>query len=97
MQLFVLSNHCKSEAHCATCRDLEGDGRRWRKNLTKYFLLPDDNIDFECPYGKKWNNGAVPQGRMAAARPRIASAAVQISDLATPPAGGCNTCGRKKK
>lgn len=55
MQLFVLTNHCKAKVHCKTCRNREG-GRPWRTSLKKMFQLPDDNVDFECPWGEQWNS-----------------------------------------
>jgi hypothetical protein len=54
MQLFVITAHCTSRLHCRVCRNKEG-GRIWRQSLAKNFTLPDNNIDFECPYGLQWN------------------------------------------
>ena len=45
---FFESTHCKSKAHCATCRDLE-NGRKWRINVNG-----ENNPDFECPVGLPW-------------------------------------------
>lgn len=57
---FVDTIHCMSKAHCNTCRNKEG-GRPWRKGLTSLFVLPDDKVDFECPYGKDWGDSQGPQ------------------------------------
>jgi len=54
MQLFVLTAHCKSRAHCQTCRDLAG-GRKWRESLAENFELPNNQVDFTCPYDVPWN------------------------------------------
>lgn len=53
MQLFVTTVHCTSKLHCKTCRNKDG-GRNWRQSLSKNFELPDNNVDFECPYGLQW-------------------------------------------
>ena len=45
---FFESIHCKSKAHCKTCRNLNG-GQKWRIAVNG-----EVNPDFECPYGKKW-------------------------------------------
>ncbi len=58
---FTDTIHCLSRAHCNTCRNLEG-GRTWRKSLTSLFVLPDEKVDFECPYGKKWEETTQPKG-----------------------------------
>ena len=50
---FIKSIVCTSELHCKTCRSLEG-GKEWREALSKNFKLPDDEIDFECPFNKPW-------------------------------------------
>ena len=61
MQLFVLTLHCQSHAHCRVCRNLKG-GRAWRKSIAKSYELPQakpeavDVVDFECPYGLPWTN-----------------------------------------
>jgi len=53
MQNFIDTIHCKSRSHCLTCRQKE-EGRDFRESLYQNFKLPDNKIDFECPYGKKW-------------------------------------------
>jgi hypothetical protein len=63
MQLFVLTLHCTSRAHCRVCRSLEG-GRNWRQKIGSTYELPKakpdalDPVDFECPYDVPWNSGA---------------------------------------
>jgi len=62
MQLFILTLHCTSRAHCKVCRNLDG-GRIWRQKIGKTYELPQakedavDPADFECPYGVTWNSG----------------------------------------
>lgn len=58
MQLFVLTNHCKTKVHCKTCRSKES-GRPWRTSLQKMFELPEGNVDFECPWGETWGSSPV--------------------------------------
>jgi hypothetical protein len=57
MQLFVLTNHCKAKVHCKTCRSPQG-GLNWRRSLKKMFKLPDDNENFDCPWGVPWGDDA---------------------------------------
>ena len=44
---------CSTEAHCGTCRDLEG-GRAWRQSIVEHFEV--HNVDFSCPHGHKWGD-----------------------------------------
>lgn len=53
--LFILTSHCKSNVHCKTCRLKEG-GRSWRTSLEKFYELPMNSVDFDCPYSKPWIN-----------------------------------------
>jgi hypothetical protein len=57
MHLFVLSTHCQSRAHCKVCRNFDG-GRKWRESLSKAYQLPNNDVDFECPYGMQWSAGS---------------------------------------
>ena len=50
---WIESKACKSEAHCAKCRDKEGE-RHWREGLRAMFELPGNKVDFACPLHKKW-------------------------------------------
>lgn len=50
---FTDTIHCLGRRHCNNCRNLE-EGHNWRRNLLKLYVLPNNNVDFECPYGKKW-------------------------------------------
>ena len=47
------STHCRSRAHCETCRDREG-GRATRAHWAKRYALPGGAVDFACPFGGKW-------------------------------------------
>ena len=55
----------RTNAHCATCRDLTG-GRAWRAELGVAVILPADGPDFTCPLGHLWGyvptvlNGSTP-------------------------------------
>ena len=53
LKLFTDSVTCTSQAHCNLCRNKE-EGRTWRQSLTAAYSLPEDQVDFECPYGKAW-------------------------------------------
>ena len=55
---FIQTPHCLREAHCGTCRDLEG-GRAWRQGLAKRFKV--EGVDWPCPRGYDW--GHKPQPR----------------------------------
>jgi len=91
-QNFVDTVHCLSRAHCNTCRDLEV-GRPWRKNLMSLFVLPDNQADFECPYGKKWGEKVSPPVKHGT------NAAIKSGGQAKPePSGGtsCTPCSRAR-
>jgi len=47
--------HCRSRVHCNLCRDREG-GRLWRKKLSEHFRVPNDEVDWVCPYRQTWNS-----------------------------------------
>ncbi len=51
---FINTNHCKSRIHCRTCRDLTA-GREWRRQRCERYDPPENKIDFDCPFGKRWN------------------------------------------
>lgn len=56
---FFTSIHCKSNAHCTLCRNLDG-GKVWRTQLRKVFEdITEDN--FICPHGKNWGDLGVQQ------------------------------------
>ena len=57
MKLFVQTGVCTSRANCPTCRDPGEVGRTWRLSLAKVFELPDDDVNFDCPYGVPWGEG----------------------------------------
>jgi hypothetical protein len=50
---FTRSHHCRSGAHCGTCRDRDG-GRAWRASLASLYVLPPAAPDFACPHGRAW-------------------------------------------
>lgn len=54
--IFVDTIHCLSRKHCDTCRNLEG-GRKWRGSIKELFVIPNESVDFQCPYGKEWHDG----------------------------------------
>ena len=108
MQLFVLTNHCKTKVHCKACRSKEG-GRQWRTSLKKMFQLPEDNVDFECPWGEAWieETGTVALAAVEPATPeQLAATSVPTPSVPRPQlqkarnsgsrgsTGGCG-CGRR--
>ena len=48
---FTKTPHCRREAHCGTCRDLEG-GRAWREQTAELFNVME--VDWPCPRGHEW-------------------------------------------
>ena len=52
---FVESIHCSFNARCKACRDPKSD---FRMNVSKVADLPDDNVNFDCPYGMSWQGDA---------------------------------------
>ena len=90
---FTDTIHCMSKSHCNTCRNLEG-GREWRKNLMSLFVLPGDNVDFKCPYGKEWGEVVAPPQQTTvngAASPR--GSAPKTAGAPQTASGGCG-CSR---
>jgi len=55
MEDFCQTSHCTSRAHCKICRDLEG-GRSWREDIAASFGVPDNKVDWDCPYGQSWGD-----------------------------------------
>jgi hypothetical protein len=51
MESFFKSNHCKSNRHCSSCRNI--DNEEFRKSI---FEAYDDvtEVNFECPFKKPW-------------------------------------------
>ena len=41
------------QAHCSTCRKAI-TGFQFRVDISKVFLLPEDNVNFTCPHGMGW-------------------------------------------
>ena len=52
---FILTSHCQLQLHCATCRRSSAYGVKWRRDLRKAFELPDNEINFDCPFGARWD------------------------------------------
>lgn len=61
MKLFVESPVCTSKVHCGTCRD-RVKGLKFRVDHAKFFLMPTDAPDFECPFGNLWGYRPEPRG-----------------------------------
>jgi hypothetical protein len=51
---FINIWHCRSHAHCRTCRDRDG-GRPWRVMMSQRFTVPGNLLDWECPEGLAWD------------------------------------------
>jgi len=54
MRSFFDTMHCRSRAHCRTCRNLVG-GRDWRRKIAARFAV-DGGEDFACPLGAAWGD-----------------------------------------
>jgi hypothetical protein len=97
MQLFVLTTHCTSRAHCKVCRNLSG-GRLWRKSLAKAYTLPAapadaaDPADFECPFGLSW---IAPSEQQIENNEKVKLAKTQVRRNTGSRGGGCG-CSRGK-
>jgi len=50
---FLKSGYCNNKEHCNMCRDFIS-GYAWRVWLSKQFLLPQNTVNFNCPYGNDW-------------------------------------------
>lgn len=48
---FTKTPYCRREAHCGTCRNLEG-GRAWRQGIAEQFAVL--SVDWPCPRGHPW-------------------------------------------
>jgi hypothetical protein len=79
---FTNTIHCRSHAHCKTCR-MFNDGRSWRESLLKAFRLPGDLIDFECPEGRgwgrepRWRDRVMPPGEWLALLIKVATIGIK--------------------
>jgi hypothetical protein len=91
---FIYTQHCRSKIHCGVCRDLQG-GREWRQGLTELFVLPNDEVDFECPLKKAWTNQPSQYVEVGAgvADSKLHAA---VKTAKTAGSGGCG-CNRHKK
>lgn len=87
---FVDTPHCLLRKHCSTCRNFDG-GRGFRQSLFKLFVLPNDDVDFECPYGKKFHDGKAADMDRPAMRAATNTAVDPVPDPA-----GCSPCARKR-
>jgi len=96
---FVESAHCSFNSRCKTCRD--ASSVEFRKSLTQICDLPNDNVNFDCPYGMAWR-GDKPEAIIAVYPPPPSEVPVQAAS--TPGAapaptqpgkpGGCGCKGR---
>jgi hypothetical protein len=81
--LFTETPHCQSKAHCSICRKKES-GRPFRVSLSSTFRLPDDEIDFKCPFGIDWAEESSDKKN-----------SMSVQDIR--PKKGCSACSRAKK
>ena len=63
MRHLAETNICRTQAHCATCRDREG-GRSWRESVMAAFIVPPADsarpaVDWLCPRGHAWGDRPV--------------------------------------
>ena len=68
MSILDLKPICESQVHCGRCRDLVA-GRAWRISLGKFYALPGNVIDFDCPQGKPFDAEPGPDRGKAAEPP----------------------------
>jgi hypothetical protein len=50
--LYTDTHQCKSKINCIPCRSFP----TFRKQIATMFELPDDNINFKCPYGENFKD-----------------------------------------
>jgi len=81
MTEFTKTNHCRSHAHCRTCRDRKG-GRRWRESIVRHFKT--DGVDWPCPDGLKW--GCAPSRGLG---DTVAKIIKKVTRGRVKPCGGC--------
>jgi len=93
---FIESAHCSYNSRCKTCRDAASV--EFRKSLTNICDLPDDNVNFDCPYGMAWRGEkpAVIQAVYPPIPPVVESSAPAKPPVPTQPGkpGGCGCKGR---
>jgi hypothetical protein len=93
---FIRSFHCRSEAHCNTCRDRVG-GREWRKSQSSLYVLPNNEVDFECPFGKSFiEGGTSPKASKPIGTKQANQSGVRLGSASTKKKKGCG-CSRAKK
>jgi len=57
---FTSSSACQANSgtlikgRCEACRQQDARGRLWRTNISRSYLLPENEIDFTCPAGLPW-------------------------------------------
>ena len=54
---FIETAHCLGRGHCYICRN-RIDGRQWRAVVASAFEVPDNKVDFECPFKMAWTETA---------------------------------------
>lgn len=52
MIVWIKTVHCRSKMHCVMCRSRKSSN--WRIGLRSVFSLPNNDADFNCPYGVIW-------------------------------------------
>ena len=90
MSKFTDSEHCRSGAHCRTCRDREG-GRAFRRQVAR-LLGQEGGPDWPCPLGKPWGPPAGEAGFIGKNRglgDSVAEAIKFVTFGRIKPCGGC--------
>jgi len=82
MDKFTKSDHCRSHAHCRTCRDREG-GHRWREQIAAHFET--DGVDWPCPDGLPWGY----EGKSKGLGDTVAKVIKKVTRGRVKPCGGC--------
>jgi len=98
-KMFIETKACQMNntthlmGRCATCRDTSKYGIRWRRNLQKLYKLPNNDTDFECPWGLKWGYKDGGLGDIVAKAlklPGISRVVKAVTGINThKPCGGC--------
>lgn len=63
--IFIETNHCRSHAHCSTCRSRDARGLEFRAVISQHFETPpieytDIPFGFTCPDGLPWDSPPPP-------------------------------------
>ena len=54
MTEFIKLRICKKRVACRHCRNQHENGERFRTRIRRMFSVPEDKLDWECPYGIPW-------------------------------------------